>query len=66
MRGYKKCFIGEKKTRFAFKTLVDWILMVFSIVKHLISAVSNFHGSVKMTYWHTLILVVMIYRGSRW
>ena len=32
-------------------------------VKHLISVVSNFHGSMKMTYWGILILVVMIYHA---
>ena len=33
-------------------------------VKHLISAVSNFCISMIITYWHILILVVMINHGD--
>ena len=39
---------------------------ILTTVKHFISAVSNFRGSMEMTYWRILLLAVMIYSGSRW
>ena len=33
--------------------------------KHLISAVANFGGFLKMTFWRNLILAFIIYHGSR-
>ena len=38
---------------------------VLDTVKHLISAVSDFRGSMTIIYWRILILAVMIYHGSR-
>ena len=40
------------------------IYVTFNTVKHLLSAVSKFNGLKKMTYWHMLNLVVLMYHSS--
>ena len=39
--------------------------MAQNTVKHRISAVSNFRGMMKITYWRIFILALIIYLGSK-